>query len=190
MRLWQKAFFRLNERLNALFLSPLRKFYYRMLGLTIGDTVLPVCSMTWPHKVKIGDNCCLEEFIYFKHDGIWTPGKSILIGDRVFVGRGVEFNVKNNVSIGNDSLIASGCKFIDSNHVCEKNEVPLRLQGCDQADIELGENVWLGANVIILKGVKIGKGAVVAAGAVVNRNIPDYEIWGGVPAKKIGTRLE
>ena len=42
--------------------------------------------------------------------------------------------------------------------------------------------------MIIQPGIKIGKGAVVAAGAVVTKNIPDFEVWGGVPAKFIAKR--
>jgi acetyltransferase-like isoleucine patch superfamily enzyme len=57
-----------------------------------------------------------------------------------------------------------------------------------QKKIIIGENVWLGCNVAVLKGANIGDGAVVAAGAVVTKSIPPYEIWGGVPAKKIGER--
>lgn len=51
--------------------------------------------------------------------------------------------------------------------------------------IHIGNNVWIGANVTILKGVTIGDGAIVAAGAVVRQDIPNCEIWGGVPARKI-----
>ena len=51
-----------------------------------------------------------------------------------------------------------------------------------------GDN-WIGSNAVILKGVTIGRGAVVAAGAIVNRDVPDYSIVGGVPAKVIGSRL-
>jgi acetyltransferase-like isoleucine patch superfamily enzyme len=43
-------------------------------------------------------------------------------------------------------------------------------------------------NATILPGVTVGKGAIIAAGAVVNRSVPPYEIWGGVPAKKIADR--
>ena len=41
----------------------------------------------------------------------------------------------------------------------------------------------------ILKGVTIGKGSVIAAGAVINKDVPPYEIWGGVPARCIGKRF-
>lgn len=52
--------------------------------------------------------------------------------------------------------------------------------------IEIGNNVFIGANATVMPGVKIGNNCVVAAGAVLTRSIPDGEIWGGVPAKKIG----
>ena len=54
--------------------------------------------------------------------------------------------------------------------------------------IKIADDVWLGANVIVLKGVTIGRGAIVGAGAVVTKSIPEYEIWAGVPAKKLGVR--
>nr|WP_313477109.1 CatB-related O-acetyltransferase [Stutzerimonas kunmingensis] len=50
---------------------------------------------------------------------------------------------------------------------------------------KIGNGVWIGANVVILRGVTIGDRSIVAAGAVVTKDIPPYEIWGGVPAKKI-----
>jgi len=55
--------------------------------------------------------------------------------------------------------------------------------------VVIEEDVWCGANVTILKGVHIGKGSVIAAGAVVIRDVGEYEIWGGVPAKKIKNRF-
>lgn len=55
--------------------------------------------------------------------------------------------------------------------------------------LEIGNDVWIGSNVCVLRNVKIGDGAVVGAGAVVTHDIPPYEIWAGVPAKKIGQRF-
>jgi acetyltransferase-like isoleucine patch superfamily enzyme len=53
----------------------------------------------------------------------------------------------------------------------------------------IGSDVWIGANVTILDGIKIGCGAIVAAGAAVTKDIPDYAIVGGVPAKIIKYRF-
>lgn len=49
----------------------------------------------------------------------------------------------------------------------------------------IGKGVWVGANVVILRGVTVGDRSIIAAGAIVAEDIPPYEIWGGVPAKKI-----
>lgn len=49
----------------------------------------------------------------------------------------------------------------------------------------IGDHVWIGANAVILAGKNVGSHSVVAAGAVVTKNIPEYELWGGVPAKYI-----
>lgn len=55
---------------------------------------------------------------------------------------------------------------------------------CDQ-DVIISDDVWIGANVTILKGVHIGKSSIIAAGSVVTKDVPDFAIVAGVPAKII-----
>lgn len=55
--------------------------------------------------------------------------------------------------------------------------------------VTIGNDVWIGANVVILPGVSIGDGAIIAAGAVVTKDVADYAIVGGVPAKLIKYRF-
>jgi len=129
----------------------------------------------------------LEPDIYFKFDGIWSPGPSIIIGDGVFIGRGCEFNIRKSIRLGNHCLIGSGAKFIDHDHGIQLGQLISRQAG-PEAPIVIGADAWIGDNVIILKGVTIGDGAVVGAGAVVTKNIAPLEIWAGVPAKRIGVR--
>jgi acetyltransferase-like isoleucine patch superfamily enzyme len=166
----------------------LRNVWFSVLGMKIGaGTLLPAVHVTWPHQVQLGNNCKLEHAICFKYDGIWQPGPRITIGNRNFIGNNCEFNIKKSVQIGDDNLIASGCRFIDHDHGIGQGKL-MKDQLCTEAAIVIGNNVWIGANAIILKGVTIEDGVIIAAAAVVNRSISANEIWAGVPAKKIGTR--
>jgi acetyltransferase-like isoleucine patch superfamily enzyme len=56
-------------------------------------------------------------------------------------------------------------------------------------DSSIGSDVWLGDKVLVLTGVRIGDGAIIAANSLVNKDIPDYAIAGGVPAKVIRYRF-
>lgn len=168
--------------------SYFRKKWLCILGAQIGaGTILKKTYVTWPHQIYLGKDCILEHDISFKFDDAWQPGPNIQIMDRVFVGSGCEFNIRHGIKIGSDSLIASGCRFVDHDHGISLGS-PIGAQPGPGGSIELGYDVWLGCNVIVLKGVIIGDGAVVAAGAVVTKSILPNEIWAGMPAKKIGQR--
>lgn len=163
--------------------------WLRFAGMKLGKgTSLSNCHVTWPHQVSFGKNCKMEHGIYFKYDGIWNKGPSIVFGDNVFIGFGCEFNIRKKIIIGNNCLIASGCHFIDHNHNTYTFDSPLVSSPDIEKTIILKESVWIGANVTILMGVEIGDYAIVGAGSVVTKSIQKNEIWAGVPAKKIGER--
>lgn len=96
-------------------------------------------------------------------------------------------------SIGRNVFITS----VNNHHPETLSSYPvrkniLREAAAEQgAAVHIGHDVWIGANAVILPGTTIGNGAVVAAGAVVpaGTTIAPYEIWGGVPAKKIKDRF-
>jgi acetyltransferase-like isoleucine patch superfamily enzyme len=92
------------------------------------------------------------------------------------------------ITIGDNTLIGAYSYIVSANHRFESRAAPIRDQGYRGAPIEIGEDVWIGTHVVILPGVRIGKGAIIGAGSLVNRNIPEYEIWGGVPARFIKKR--
>ena len=182
--------FVLRQRYCLGILSFFRIIYFKALGMKIGNgTTMPNIHITWPHKVSIGKHCRLEHDIYFKFDGIWKPGLAIKIGDNTFIGSQTEFNITKAIIVGQDCLIASGCRFIDHDHGYGDRNTPMnRSDTGKEGSIKIGEDVWIGCNSVILKGVKIGNGAIIAAGSVVNKSVPEYEIWGGIPALKIGQR--
>ncbi len=186
MKNFQKVCFRIRHSFSLK--DKFRRLWWQIQGAQFGrGTKVPALSINWPHQVQIGAHCQLESGIFFKYDGIWKPGPSIVIGDGSFIGNSCEFNIRKNIHIGNNCLIASGCKFIDHDHsTVIGNRIHAR-PGIE-APITLEAEVWLGANVVVLKGITIGRGAIVAAGAVVTKSIATNEIWGGVPARKISDR--
>jgi acetyltransferase-like isoleucine patch superfamily enzyme len=162
----------------------IRNAYYRMQGMNIGQgTYLPKTYITWPHQICIGNHCILEQDIFFKYDGTWKKGPSIIIGDHTFIGSNCEFNIRESIAIGNRCLIASGSRFIDHNHSSLFYN-GVRKRGSEKG-ISIGNNTWIGCNTVILEGVTIGDNTTIAAGSVVTESVPANEIWAGVPAKKI-----
>lgn len=104
------------------------------------------------------------------------------IGNNVFINHNCSITCVEKITIGDNSNIANNVVIVDHDHKIGKYGV---IDGLESSPVHIGKNVWVGANAVILKGVSIGDGAVIAAGAVVNHDIPDYEIWGGVPVRKI-----
>jgi len=187
--LFQQSFFIIRFRYYTKCVHFFRKKWYSLLGMKIGKQIqLGKIVVNWPHQISLGDNCILEHNIHFKFDGIWQQGPSIILRENVFVGTGCEFNISKSIHIGKYSMIASGCKFIDHDHGTALNE-SMNVQRPVLGAIVIGDEVWMGVNCVVLKGVTIGRGAVVAAGSVVIKDVGEYEIVGGVPAKLLKKRI-
>lgn len=91
------------------------------------------------------------------------------------------------ISIGNYFHSGVDCMIIAENHNYEGCEIPYDKTKVYK-NIEIGDFVWFGNRVIVVGNVKIGKGAIIAAGSVVCKDVPDYAIVGGNPAKVIKYR--
>jgi acetyltransferase-like isoleucine patch superfamily enzyme len=186
--LFRQSLFIIRFRYLKKWMNCIKTKWLRLAGMKIGKgTHISEISVTWPHQVVLGKNCKLEDGVYFHYDGIYSNGPSIFIGDSVFIGNNTEFNITDKITIGNDCLIAAGCKFIDHSHSFKYGEL-IKTQKSSKKPITIGSDVWLGCNVVVLQDVKIANGAIIAAGAVVTKSVAEYEIWAGVPAKKIGDR--
>lgn len=105
-------------------------------------------------------------------------------------GVGIDCVIGGEVIIGKDVMMGPECVIISRNHKFSDIEIPMRLQGyVEKGPCVIGNDVWIGRRVMIMPGVKIGNGVVIAAGAVVTKDIPDYAIVGGVPAKIMKMRV-
>lgn len=121
-----------------------------------------------------------------------------VIGDYSSIGR---FDKIRNTDIGKYCSISWNCnigapthpfKTLTSCALTYRKEYGVVEQDIiyPQKRTIIGHDVWLGCDVTVLAGVTIGNGAVVGAGAIVTQDIPPYEIWAGVPAKKISNRFD
>jgi acetyltransferase-like isoleucine patch superfamily enzyme len=115
-----------------------------------------------------------------------VPGK-LVMEDRSSISTGVSIRAAGGeIRIGAGSGIGQHVVLVAANHAI-KPGMPRFQTPWDETrcGVTIGPNVWVGALCVLLPGSSVGEGAVVAAGSVVTGHVPPYELWGGVPARKI-----
>ncbi|MBW8359993.1 MAG: acyltransferase [Weeksellaceae bacterium] len=147
--------------------------------------------------VEVGDDTMLNCQITFE-----SPEGIVLVGDNSFIG-GSHLICKNKIVIEHNVFIAWGTYVYDHNsHSLDfrdrENDILQQLrdyrEGRDfiadknwdvvnSSPILIKSNAWIGMNCIILKGVTIGEGSIVGAGSVVTKDVPDWTVVGGNPAR-------
>ena len=109
------------------------------------------------------------------------------IGQQVYIGEDLiiidELDDKGRVRIGDRVAIAERVTLVISSNANFSRIRPFVKN--QHGYIEIDDDAWLGTGCIILPDVRIGKGAVVGAGAVVTKDVPDFTVVAGVPAKPI-----
>ena len=177
----------LRNHFKPSFLNYLRRvIFLRKCAYTGSDIIIDknVQLLRHPGNISIGEKVILKEGLKLCS----TNSKALIkIGNRTTLGYHTMIFSSKNISIGNNCMIAPFCYLIDSNHQIKRSTL-LNKQLIEAKDIIIKDDVWLGTGVKVLQGVRINQGAVIAAGSIVNKDIPEYEIHGGIPAKKIGER--
>lgn len=145
-----------------------------------------------PHLVEIGSDVVLGEHAWLNAKDDRRSGDATLtIGDGAYIGRFVQINAWRSVHIGKDVLIGDRVFISDADHNFHLSDVAIKRQG-DRfvGGVDLREGCWIGIGAAILPGVTIGRNAVVAANAVVTKNVADFTVVGGIPARPIKSRAE
>lgn len=125
--------------------------------------------------------------VNFERGARFNPELSI--GD--YSGVGVNCLVSGRTYIGSHVMMGPDCIMYSYSHAYDRLDIPMDQQGFEEpTPIHIGDDVWIGARVIILPGVKIGSHCIIGAGAVVTKDVPDYAVVGGVPAKVLRYRNE
>lgn len=105
-------------------------------------------------------------------------------------GLGYKCRINGKVIMGDNVIMAPFVQMYTANHNYNQKNIPICQQGIEkERPIIISDDVWIGCSAIILAGVHIGKGAVIGAGAVVTKDVPDYAVVGGNPAKVIKYRV-
>lgn len=107
-------------------------------------------------------------------------GNRVRFGKGVFINHSAILSASGGIEFEDGVMVAPGVRIATINH--DMNE---RHSIYTYGKVTIKKNAWIGMNATICPGVTIGKYAVVAAGAVVVKDVPDYAVVAGVPAKII-----
>lgn len=127
------------------------------------------------------------------HSTFYMSGHSDVSRDLVahehsFINEGCAIGPR--VELGRYAMLGPRVAVVGGDHRIDRPGVPMVFAGRPTLKTTVVEaDAWVGFGAILLAGVRIGRGAIVAAGAVVTRDVPAYEVHGGVPARKISERF-
>ncbi|MCX7975297.1 MAG: acyltransferase [Candidatus Aminicenantes bacterium] len=177
----------------------LRRFFFRSLFRQVGQGTVFGRNLTLrhPHKIKLGRNCVLDDFVVLDAKGKSPEG--IEIGDNVYIGRNTVLSCKDgSISIGDYSNIAGNCSLLSEtqiklgkyvfvaghcyivaggNHRFDDLTKPIMFQpSISKGGVIIEDDVWLGAGCLILDGVTVGRGSVIAAGTILTQSVPEYSV--------------
>lgn len=141
--------------------------------------------------VSIGDNfignkgLVIEALTNFGKE-IFSP--SIVIGNNVFINQNCRLQCINRIEIGDGSMLAGNIFITDHFHgnpSVFNEQPPAKRSLYSKGSVIIGESVWIGEGVVIMPNVKIGKHAIIGANSVVTKDVDDYNVVAGIPAKVI-----
>lgn len=162
-----------------------------------------ILMRTIPEDLKVGKGCLLGKRTHI--------AENVEIGNFSYVNSNtLDTFIESNTQIGSFCSIAPGVIIGMGNHDYKRctthpilfdsyyiksmrwNDVKLKVSGLQDVEVitKIGSDVWIGVRANIKRGVQIGNGAVIAAEAVVTKDVPEYAIVAGAPAKVIGYRFD
>ena len=101
-----------------------------------------------------------------------------------------DVRIAEHVYVGNGCVIGKNVSIVGADHRIDVPGTPMIFAGRpEQKATTIGADAWIGVGSVVMQGLSIGRGAVIGANSVVTRDVPAYEIWAGIPARKIRDRF-
>lgn len=140
--------------------------------------------------VKIGENTKIWHFCHIQQGARigqnCSLGQNVNVSNHVLIGNGVK--IQNNVSIYEgvelEDYVFCGPSMVFTNDLTPRAKYPKGSAGYLRTLVKMGATI--GANATIVCGNTLGQWSMIAAGAVVTKDVPDYALMAGIPAKQIG----
>ncbi|MEN3011767.1 MAG: acyltransferase [Dictyoglomus thermophilum] len=154
------------------------EFVTKFLSQT--SLVFLIPSILTKFGAKVGENVNIKNIII---DNALSDFRNLKIGSKVFIGRGVFFDLPDEIIIEDEAVIAANVQIFTHEDVGDR--IMRKYVRRKQEKVIIGRGTWIGAGCVILCGTVIEPMCIVAAGAVVKGRLESGWIYGGVPAKKI-----
>jgi len=155
---------------------------------------LPSTSMPggrWSNRIRTAlaraafEKCGRD--VVVKRGAYFGTGSEIRIGDRSQIGENAR--IEHDTVIGDDVMMGLEVLALSTRHATSRTDIPLIAQGYEErSPVMIGNDVWVGGRAILLPGVRLGDHSIVAAGAVVTKDVPEWAVVAGVPARVIRDR--
>ena len=145
--------------------------------------IFPPFRIDGAAHIFIGANTSIREYSWIAAYDMTGFTPCLTIGDNTNLGYNSHIICTRSVTIGNNVLSANGVYISDNLHAYEDITRPIIEQKIIQKqDVSIGDGTWIGEHACII-GAKVGKHCVIGANSVVTKDVPDYCVVGGVPAK-------
>ncbi|PDV96439.1 acyltransferase [Candidatus Chloroploca asiatica] len=139
-----------------------------------------------PGGITLGDeSLVMKNAILHVYNFRELPHSHITIGARSLIGESCILRGQGGIQIGDDVYLGTLVQVLAVNHVINDTTRPISHQGITAQGITIETGAWIGSGAILLDGVRIGRNSVVGAGAVVTKDVPDYSVAVGNPARVV-----
>ena len=175
--------FKVKRKIAILFSSFTFRISFKKFGIKSG--IFKPDILQGMKYIEVGDRVVIQPGLWALALKIDNHNPILNIGDDVYIGRFFNIVSVRRVVIEKDVLIADKVYISDNLHEYKDIQIPVSQQPVIFKDyVVIKEGAWIGENVSII-GACIGRNSVVAANSVVTKDIPDYCVCAGVPAKVI-----